>query len=320
MPTITSVHGDLTEQRVDAIVNTASRRMRGGGGLDGAIHRAGGPAVLRDCRERFPRGLAVGDAGWTTAGELPATWVIHTVAPKHRGRPEDRELLASCYRRALEVADELGARSVAFPIIGTGVRRWPTREAVGAAIEAISTSGSSVRDVRLVTFTDDAAHAEVQRRLGAATPLRILQGVRALHERGVHAARILPGVSPSGLHWRVAVTHADNFVTEPYGLRVRDHDRAIHYTSADGTGFAEGEVNLTSTPDDAADLMLRALPDLDAGVDDPTYVRWYADLLAEVERHDALPIAFADGFDDSDGWEIGWGSGRRYPHPPGPAR
>jgi O-acetyl-ADP-ribose deacetylase (regulator of RNase III) len=94
--------------------------MRGGGGVDGAIHRAGGPAILRDCVARFPRGLATGDAGWTTAGDLPARWVIHTVGPNHRAGQRDRALLESCYRRALEVADELGARTVAFPLISAG--------------------------------------------------------------------------------------------------------------------------------------------------------------------------------------------------------
>jgi O-acetyl-ADP-ribose deacetylase (regulator of RNase III) len=79
MPNITAVHGDITQQQVDAIVNAANNAMRGGGGVDGAIHRSGGPAVLRDCIKRFPDGLATGDAGWTTAGDLPARWVIHTV-------------------------------------------------------------------------------------------------------------------------------------------------------------------------------------------------------------------------------------------------
>src|SRR5690349_21878551 len=114
---VEAVEGDITEQHVDAVVNAANRAMRGGAGVDGAIHRAGGPAVLRDCVERFPRGLATGDAGWTTAGDMPARWVIHTVGPNYRAGQTDPALLVSCYRRSLEVADELGARTVAFPLI-----------------------------------------------------------------------------------------------------------------------------------------------------------------------------------------------------------
>src|SRR5690606_28303823 len=106
MVTITAVLGDITQQRVDAIVNAANRRMRGGGGVDGAIHRAGGPEVLADCKRRFPDGLAVGDAGWTSAGQMPARWIIHTVGPNRHAGQTDPELLASCYRRCLEVADE----------------------------------------------------------------------------------------------------------------------------------------------------------------------------------------------------------------------
>ena len=90
MSRIRVVHGDITAQRVDAIVNAANQAMRGGGGVDGAIHRAGGPAVLEDCIVRFPRGLATGDAGWTTAGRLPARWGIHTVGPNHSGRARPR--------------------------------------------------------------------------------------------------------------------------------------------------------------------------------------------------------------------------------------
>ena len=94
---ITAVHGDITEQRVDAIVNAANNAMRGGGGVDGAIHRRGGSAVLDDCIKRFPDGLATGDAGWTTAGQLPAQWVIHTVGPNYAAGQRDRAFL----RRAI---------------------------------------------------------------------------------------------------------------------------------------------------------------------------------------------------------------------------
>src|SRR5699024_8811560 len=121
MPTLTAVQGDITTQEVDVIVNAANSAMRGGGGVDGAIHRAGGPAVLEDCVARFPDGLPTGEAGWTTAGDLPSRWVIHTVGPNHRAGQTDRSLLVSCYRRCLEVADALGARSIAFPLVSVGI-------------------------------------------------------------------------------------------------------------------------------------------------------------------------------------------------------
>ncbi|WP_340638593.1 macro domain-containing protein [Microbacterium protaetiae] len=126
--------------------------MRGGGGVDGAIHRAGGPAILRDCVARFPNGLPTGDAGWTTAGALPAQWVIHAVGPNFTAGQRDRSLLVSCYRRSLEVADALGAASLAFPLISAGVYGWPKRDAVAAAIETIRSVESAVEEVRLVGF------------------------------------------------------------------------------------------------------------------------------------------------------------------------
>ena len=108
MTTLRVLQGDITTVAVDAVVNAASSAMRGGGGVDGAIHAAGGPTILAECIERFPDGLPTGQAGWTTAGDLPARWVIHTVGPNHRAGQRDRDLLESCYRRSLEVADELG--------------------------------------------------------------------------------------------------------------------------------------------------------------------------------------------------------------------
>ena len=147
---ITVVEGDITRQEVDAVVNAANNAMRGGGGVDGAIHRAGGPAILEDCVRRFPDGLATGDAGWTTAGDLPARWVIHVVGPIY-GRGS-REELTSCYRRALEVADELGAATVAFPLVSAGVYGWPKDDAVAAALEGLGAAPSSVTEARMVAF------------------------------------------------------------------------------------------------------------------------------------------------------------------------
>ncbi|WP_296607515.1 O-acetyl-ADP-ribose deacetylase [Nocardioides sp.] len=152
---ITAVHGDITDQRVDAIVNAANSAMRGGGGVDGAIHRAGGPAVLEDCIARFPHGLPTGDAGWTTAGDLPARWVIHVVGPNRHAGQTDRSLLLSCYRRALEVADELGAATIAFPLISAGVYGWPKDDAIAAALEvlrSVDTADTAVTEARIVAF------------------------------------------------------------------------------------------------------------------------------------------------------------------------
>lgn len=159
---LTVVEGDITEQDVDAVVNAANRAMRGGAGVDGAIHRAGGPAVLEDCRRRFPHGLATGDAGWTTAGDLAARWVIHVVGPNRNAGETDRSLLTSCYRRALEVADELGARSIAFPLISAGAYGWPLDDAVDAAVETIRATPTNVETARIVAFgrsTYDALRA-----------------------------------------------------------------------------------------------------------------------------------------------------------------
>jgi O-acetyl-ADP-ribose deacetylase len=153
------VEGDITAQRADAIVNAANTRMRGGGGVDGAIHRAGGPAILEDCTRRFPDGLPTGNAGWTTAGDLPASWVIHVVGPNWNAGQRDAELLASCYREALRVADDLGAKSVAFPAVSTGVYGWPLDDAARIAVEAVATTPTSVEDVVFVLFGSDAYSA-----------------------------------------------------------------------------------------------------------------------------------------------------------------
>ena len=164
---ITVVEGDITQQDVDAVVNAANRAMRGGAGVDGAIHRAGGPAVLEDCRRRFPDGLATGDAGWTTAGDLPARWVIHVVGPNRNRGETDRSLLTSCYRRALEVADELGARSVAFPLVSAGAYGWPKDDAIAAPLEVFRAAETSLEEARLVAF-DRATYEQIQAQLGAA--------------------------------------------------------------------------------------------------------------------------------------------------------
>ena len=161
---VVAVRGDITTQDVDAVVNAANRRMRGGGGVDGAIHTAGGPEVLADCVRRFPGGLATGDAGWTTAGLMPARWVIHTVGPNYARGETDRELLVSCYRRCLQVADELGAETVAFPLISAGVYAWPLADAIDAAVTTLQTTETRVHEARIVAFSG-STHHQLQQRL-----------------------------------------------------------------------------------------------------------------------------------------------------------
>lgn len=149
---VTVVQGDITEQVVDAVVNAANRGMRGGSGVDGAIHTAGGPEVLEDCKRRFPHGLDTGQAGWTTAGRMPARWVIHVVGPNYGAGERDRTLLVSCYANALAVAGELGAASVAFPLISAGVYAWPREDAIAVAVETLRSTSTSVSEARLVAF------------------------------------------------------------------------------------------------------------------------------------------------------------------------
>ena len=151
------VVGDITQQSVDAIVNAANRAMRGGGGVDGAIHRAGGPAILEDCIKRFPNGLDTGKAGWTTAGNLPSQWVIHVVGPNWNAGERDPGLLASCYREALGVADELGVRTIAFPAISTGIYGWPADDAARIAVDTLRGAKTQVDEARLVAFDDRSA-------------------------------------------------------------------------------------------------------------------------------------------------------------------
>lgn len=158
---VTVVAGDITAQHADAVVNAANNRMRGGGGVDGAIHRAGGAAVLEDCIARFPHGLATGDAGWTTAGLMPARWVIHVVGPNYGAGQRDRSLLTSCYARALAVADDFGARTVAFPLVSAGVYGWPLGDAVAAAVETLRGTPTEVEEARLVAFGDGVYDAIV---------------------------------------------------------------------------------------------------------------------------------------------------------------
>jgi O-acetyl-ADP-ribose deacetylase (regulator of RNase III) len=151
---ITFVQGDITEQEVDAIVNAANHSLLGGGGVDGAIHRRGGPEIVAECRklreEEYPDGLPTGQAVATTAGRLPARWVIHTVGPTYAKTKDKSPLLADCFRNSLAVADGLGAASVAFPAISTGIYRWPIDDAARIALETVRNADTQVAEVRFV--------------------------------------------------------------------------------------------------------------------------------------------------------------------------
>ena len=158
------VRGDLTKDDSDAIVNAANSSLMGGGGVDGAIHRAGGPAILEECKEivaahgRLPTGKAI----ITTAGRMPAKHVIHTVGPVYSGKPRDPELLASCHAESLRLAAEKGLASVAFPAVSTGVYGYPLEEAAPVALRAVADflrEGGPVKRVRFVLFGKKAFEA-----------------------------------------------------------------------------------------------------------------------------------------------------------------
>ncbi|WP_370666054.1 O-acetyl-ADP-ribose deacetylase [Streptomyces sp. IBSBF 2507] len=169
MTGITLVQGDITRESADAIVNAANSSLLGGGGVDGAVHRRGGPAILAECRRlragHLGKGLPAGRAVATTAGDLDARWVIHTVGPVWSATEDRSSLLASCYRESLRTADELGARTVAFPAISTGVYRWPLDDAARIAVETVRAARTSVTEVRFVLFDTRAYEAFATRAL-----------------------------------------------------------------------------------------------------------------------------------------------------------
>ena len=151
------VQGDITQQDVDAIVNAANSGLMGGGGVDGAIHRAGGPAILAECKEirkRLPDGLPTGEAVMTTGGKLKARNVIHAVGPRWRGgNKNEPQLLTNCYQNSLRLADEKGLKSIAFPSISTGIYGYPVEKAAPLALAAVKTYlGGKSCNITLVRF------------------------------------------------------------------------------------------------------------------------------------------------------------------------
>ncbi|AZM56583.1 O-acetyl-ADP-ribose deacetylase [Streptomyces sp. WAC 01529] len=170
---LTLAQGDITAQHADALVNAANSSLLGGGGVDGAIHRRGGPEILAECRRlrasRYGKGLPTGQAVATTAGRLDAAHVIHTVGPVWSATEDRSTLLASCHREALRVAAELGARTLAFPAISTGVYRWPLDDAARIAVRTVREAADPALfdEVRFVLF-DQAAYDAYAEALAAA--------------------------------------------------------------------------------------------------------------------------------------------------------
>jgi O-acetyl-ADP-ribose deacetylase (regulator of RNase III) len=163
MPRIELVLGDITRQQVDAVVNAANSSLLGGGGVDGAIHEAAGPQLHAACRAlragEYVHGLPAGQAVATTAGELPARWVIHTVGPVFEPGEDRSDVLASCFRESLRLADQLGADSIAFPAVSAGVYRWPIDDVARIAVGTVLATDTRVREVRFVLFAQPALEA-----------------------------------------------------------------------------------------------------------------------------------------------------------------
>ncbi|MGU3434882.1 O-acetyl-ADP-ribose deacetylase [Actinomycetes bacterium M1A6_2h] len=161
MTAIEIVEGDITTLEVDAIVNAANSELLGGGGVDGAIHRAGGPDILAECRKlrksTYPDGLPAGQAVSTTAGNMPSRWVIHTVGPVYSDTEDRSETLRSAYIASLAAADIVGAHHVAFPLVSAGVYGWPRKDAVDQAITAIESAVTHVTTVTMVAYDHDVA-------------------------------------------------------------------------------------------------------------------------------------------------------------------
>lgn len=319
MTHLEAVHGDITTQDVDAIVNAANNQMRGGGGVDGAIHRAAGAGLLQECVVRFPNGLATGEAGWTHGFDLPARFVIHTPGPNYRAGQTSQHLLATSYRNCLKLADELNVDSIAFPLISAGAYGFPLEDAINTAVEVLATTPTRVSHIRIVT-TDASIRTALLERLARLTWLRLLQGVGVLHQRGYEGVRIYPGESPSGMHWRVQIAASENFESHPMmdDRQTRPSERApqLAYTTGTGTQVGTGYVTTATTPEEAADIITQQLPTLAREQSDPEYVVWFQALLSVCEGLEKAPSAYSD-FSKSNG-KISVGDRILFPSPPRP--
>ncbi|WP_063765616.1 O-acetyl-ADP-ribose deacetylase [Herbidospora cretacea] len=275
------VQGDITEQRADVIVNTANSALLSGGGVNGAIHRRGGPAILAACRElrasRYVKGLPVGEAVATTAGNLPARWVIHTVGPVYSQTEDRSDLLVSCYLRSLMLAEDLGAKSLAFPAISTGLFGWPVADSARLVSRLLSSARVNL-DVRLVLFSasDLRLYEEALRatdhRVTDAEIVRVLAAVPANRWRALFEAadRItsadLEGIGSEAVEnmfrhlFRaplvVRCDYSDAFREgrRPESLTVAEAVRLITYIwredywNGGGTGVLEGRIRDGSLP------------------------------------------------------------------------
>ncbi|MCS4275830.1 O-acetyl-ADP-ribose deacetylase (regulator of RNase III) [Mycetocola sp. BIGb0189] len=307
--------GDITAVHADAIVNPTSPAMVGAGGVDAAIHRAGGPSFRANVRERFPEGMGSENAVWSIAGKLPARWVIHVTVPPFATAQKDRAYLVAGYRRIFAVADSLGVRTLSLPVIGAGASGWPLTWAVIDAIDTILALDTGVQEAILVSpdsHTIDGINGVLARRTG----LSILDAVRVVHARGYHRVRVSCGMNASGSNWRVTIW--DDSSGSGY-IPANPDGYVLRYTDGMGPNFLDTQVPPLADPDALADRIIAALPHVRPLRDDAEYAAWFAGLQNLCRREISVPIGYADYFDDTLGWEIGWGSGVRYPLPPDPA-
>ena len=163
------VQGDITQQELKAIANAANSRLAGGGGVDGAIHRAGGPEIMAELKAKYPQGCPTGQAVLTGGGRLKAKYVLHAVGPVYSGKPKDAELLAGAYRACLALCSQHGIRTIAFPSISTGAYRYPLEEAAPIALRTVAAYLTSHPEIALVRFVlfDSATHTAYRQALEA---------------------------------------------------------------------------------------------------------------------------------------------------------
>ena len=302
--------GNIALQDVGAVVNPANRAMRGDAGtksVEGAIYAASGPRLLDHVRRAFPRWLPVGAAAVTPGFDLAAKHIVHIVVPTRQTKEDSSEALVAAYKEALRAASEAEAKTIALPILGAGFNRWTFDASVRAAIEALSAPPSGIAEVVLVVKTEEDSRL-IDRLLSEMTGLRLLQGVGILHRRGFEQVGVLPGISPNGSSWRLAIasmSNCEDFTWERPALRV------VRYGTAGGSEVnvwendrrvATHHVNVFSTPEETADLILAALGSLEPAAC-PSYAIWYAALLSVCEGLHALPVSYAE-FYERDGWEI----------------